>query len=56
MPDYSISHQNINKDLDSAYQKLAQDVGRELEALEWSEALIVDLGELEGYSDCQSSE
>jgi len=32
----------IKEDLDTAYQQMAADQEREVEALEWSEALIVD--------------
>ena len=33
----------MNDDLDTAYKEMAEDEERELEALEWSEALIGDL-------------
>lgn len=33
----------INDDLDTAYKQMAEDEERELEALEWTEALIGDL-------------
>ena len=33
----------INDELDTAYKQMAEDEERELEALEWAEALIGDL-------------
>jgi putative NADPH-quinone reductase len=47
---------NNSEDLDAAYQEMAQDVQREAEALEWSEALIVDVGELAENSDSPPAE
>lgn len=33
----------VNRDLDTAYQEMAQDENRESEALEWAEATIGDV-------------
>lgn len=33
----------LEKDLEAAYQRMAEDEAREAEALEWSEALIGDV-------------
>ena len=33
----------LDQDLDAAYQQMAQDEGREAEALEWSEATVRDV-------------
>ncbi len=35
----------LDQDLDAAYQQMAQDEGREAEALEWSEATVRDVGD-----------
>jgi hypothetical protein len=35
----------LNQDLEAAYQQMAQDEGREAEALEWSEATVRDVGD-----------
>ena len=42
---------DINENLDSAYQEMAQDEEREAEALEWAEAIIGDVGELAESTD-----
>ena len=35
----------LDKDLEDAYRQMAQDEAREQEALEWSEATIVDVSD-----------
>jgi predicted CopG family antitoxin len=35
----------FNQDIDAAYKQMAQDEARESEALEWSEAMIGDVGD-----------
>lgn len=35
----------LHKELDAAYQQMAQDEARETEALKWAEATIADVGD-----------
>ena len=48
--------QDFNESLDAAYREMAQDEEREVEDLEWAEAMIGDVGELAENTACQSQE
>ena len=47
-----MSSDEISKNLEAAYRQTAQAEKREVEALEWVEALVVDIGYLAPASAC----